>query len=86
MDSSIIRMANDIARFHVSYTPEEGRQMVAEHINKFWAPQLRTKLFALIESNRDDFHPLVIEMSHLVHCAERNPVDLKHMDRTGTGG
>lgn len=86
MNSDIIRMANDIATFHNSFPTEEGVQLIAEHINKFWAPSLRTKLFDLLETHKDDFHPLVISMSHLVHCAERNPVDLTHMDRTGTGG
>lgn len=83
---SIVRMANDIARFHVAYPPDEGRSMVAEHINKFWAPSMRTRFLELVGSNRDDFHPLVLEAVDLVHCAKRNPIDLTKMDRTGTGG
>ncbi len=37
MDSHLVHMANDIARFYQSFPEDEAIQMVAEHINKNWA-------------------------------------------------
>lgn len=85
MQQSIIRMANDIAIFHTSFPEEDGKRMVAEHINKFWAPPMRTKLFDLIETDADKFHPLALASAEFVYCAIKNPIKLV-IDRSGTGG
>lgn len=83
---SIVRMANDIAQFHTSYTDEEGRQLVAEHLNKFWPPSMRARFHELIEVEPDGFHPLVLSCAGMVRCDRRNPVNLAGMDRSGSGG
>ena len=57
MDDHLIHIANDIARFHQTYPEDEAMQMVAEHINKTWAPSMRQKLF---EEFQD--HPTVFNM------------------------
>ena len=45
----IIRMANQIARFMESKPhAEEGLAGLASHINDFWEPRMRTKLFRAV--------------------------------------
>lgn len=41
MDAHLVHMANDIAAFHRTFPEDEAMQMVAEHINKSWAPSMR---------------------------------------------
>ena len=64
----LIHMANQIATFCAS-NPKGARQTadVADHINKFWEPRMRTKLFERIASGpNEDVHPLVLEaMEHI---------------------
>ena len=50
MDSHLVHMANDIARFHQAFSEDEAMQMVAEHINKNWAPSMRQKLFEVLSA------------------------------------
>lgn len=83
---NIARMANDIAIFHTSYPAEEGRQMLAEHINKFWPPSMRSRFLDMVTDDPSVFHPLVVESAGMVRCVHRNPIDMSGMDLTGTGG
>lgn len=86
MDTSIIRMANDIARNHEGYPDGEGRQMLSEHLNKFWHSSMRTRFHELVASQPEAFHPLVVASAGQVRCAKTNPVSTAGMDLTGTGG
>lgn len=86
MDGSIIRMANDIARFHESYPEDEGMQMLSEHLNKFWHASMRTRFHELMAAQPESFHPLVVASAGMVRCAKTNPVSTAGMDLTGTGG
>ncbi|MDY8107569.1 formate dehydrogenase subunit delta [Fulvimarina sp. 2208YS6-2-32] len=58
----LVHMANQIATFFQS-TPEGARsEGVADHINRFWEPRMRTQLFAKIDANdTGELHPLVLE-------------------------
>ncbi|BDA83290.1 formate dehydrogenase subunit delta [Aureimonas sp. SA4125] len=59
----LIHMANQIATFCAS-NPKGARATanVADHINSFWEPRMRAKLFERIESGSvEDVHPLVLE-------------------------
>ncbi len=59
----LIRMANSIAMFCRS-NPDGARHTadVADHINNYWEPRMRTQLFAAYESgDTGSFHPLVLE-------------------------
>jgi formate dehydrogenase subunit delta len=60
-DEKIVRMANQIATFFSSKPHEEAVTGTAEHINKFWDPRMRSKLFALLEKGDAGFSPLVVE-------------------------
>lgn len=79
-------MANDIAVFHSSFPEEEAKQMLSEHINKFWAPPLRTKLFEQITTDPSVFHQLVLSSASMVKCSKHNPIKPIFIDKGGTGG
>ncbi|MEX6508188.1 formate dehydrogenase subunit delta [Jiella sp. M17.18] len=55
-------MANQIATFFES-APEGARSDgVADHINMFWEPRMRTQLFERVDAGKtSDLHPLVLE-------------------------
>ena len=65
-DETTIRMANQIAAFFHSYEKEEAMKGIAEHINKFWEPRMRTHFFAVIDSGGKGFDPLVREAARLI--------------------
>ncbi len=56
----LVRMANQIATFFHSKPREEGILGVAEHINKFWEPRMRRKLFDMLDAGGKGFDELVI--------------------------
>ncbi|TDH36294.1 formate dehydrogenase [Pseudohoeflea suaedae] len=56
----LIYMANQIARFFHSQPEQEAAAGVAEHINKFWEPRMRTQLFEMTDADNEGFDPLVI--------------------------
>lgn len=85
MSSSLIRMANDIAVFHMSFPQDEAAQMVSEHINKFWAPSLRRQLFELVQTDPGAFSALVVESLKRVNCDKHNPVRHAWRETFGTG-
>lgn len=84
--SEIVKMANDIAGFHASFPEDEAKQMVSEHINKFWAPSLRAKFHEQMASDPVVFHPLVVACAGMVRCNQHNPVKVEFVDKGGTGG
>lgn len=51
LDTKLVRMANQIATFFKSQPVEEGPVGVATHINKFWEPRMRRKLFDIIDNH-----------------------------------
>ena len=53
------RMANQIAGFFASKPHEEAVAGVAEHINKFWEPRMRARLFSIFENESESLHDLV---------------------------
>lgn len=55
----IIYMANQIATFFESATPEEAAEGVARHINDFWEPRMRATLLALPPEEAARLRPAV---------------------------
>lgn len=49
--AKIVRMANQIGTFFKSKPHDEGVAGIAEHINKFWEPRMRRKLFDIIDNH-----------------------------------
>ena len=70
-NADMVRMANQIAGFFKNYGPEEGKKEVANHLNNFWEPRMRSQLFELLALGGTGLEPLVIEASSLV----RRPTD-----------
>lgn len=81
--SDVVRMANDIARFWQSYPEDEAVDMFAEHINKFWEPTMRNRLF---EMDRSLYLPLVTKGMDKVKSSKYNPINVEFKDKIGTGG
>jgi formate dehydrogenase subunit delta len=57
----LIYMANQIAKFMESKPQDEGRALLASHINDFWEPRMRRHLFAVLDAGGAGLRPLVIE-------------------------
>ncbi len=47
-------MANQIGKFFVSQTSEDGVASVADHISKFWDPRMRRDLLAHLDQVKLD--------------------------------
>ena len=86
MDSHIVHMANDIARFHRSFPEDEAMQMVAEHINKIWAPSMRQKLFEEFQDHPTAFDNLIAKSLLQINCDKYNSIKARFCEKDGTGG
>lgn len=72
-DQKIIYMANQIATFFDSQPKEDGPKGVATHINKFWEPRMRRKLFAHLDSGGEGLKPLVLKAAELITRPGEDP-------------
>lgn len=86
MDAHLIHMANDIARFHQPFPEDEAIQMVAEHINKSWAPSMRQKLFEEFQAHPCSFDNLIAKSLLRVNSDKYNPVKAEFREKDGAGG
>ncbi len=86
MDQSIIRMANDIATNVRAWGETEAVEMISEHINKFWSPPMRKRIFELFNETPDQFNEQVVKALPKVRCNEYNPVNVEFKEKHGTGG
>ena len=60
-DEKLVRMANQIATFFLSQPEDIRIDGVATHINKYWEPRMRRKLFEHIDNGGEGLTPLVLE-------------------------
>jgi len=86
MGTNLIRMANDIAAFHHSFSEDEAMQMVSEHINKFWTPAMRQRLFESFQDDPGAFNNLIAKSLRRINCHKFNPVRPVFQEQHGTGG
>lgn len=86
MGQNLIRMANDIAAFHHSFSEDEAMQMVSEHLNKFWTPAMRQNLFEAFQCDPGAFNNLIAKSLLRVSCPKYNPVKPVFQEQHGTGG
>ena len=63
--------ANQIATFFRSQPEDEQVEGVAEHINKFWDPRMRTLLFEISDESTEGFKPMVVAALARVDRPER---------------
>ncbi|WP_340161860.1 formate dehydrogenase subunit delta [uncultured Hoeflea sp.] len=52
--------ANQIATFFASQPEDEQIDGVADHINKFWDPRMRAKLFEIADKSTEGFKPMLV--------------------------
>jgi formate dehydrogenase subunit delta len=48
----LVRMANQIAGFFSHEGPERGAASVADHLQKFWDPRMRSQIAAAVDEGR----------------------------------
>jgi len=59
-NSDLIRMVNQSARFFEPYPEDEAIACVAEHLQKFWDPSMRSALIAVTADDPSALHPLAV--------------------------
>ncbi len=59
--TKLIYMANQIAKFMESKPHDEGVAGLSSHINDFWEPRMRKRLFEVLDAGGQGLRPLVIE-------------------------
>jgi formate dehydrogenase subunit delta len=71
---NLVTMANQIGTFFASYPDaREGRTEIANHLQRYWAPRMRSQLFSHIDSEQGEgLNPIVIE-ALLEHRRDRMP-------------
>ena len=62
--------ANQIATFFASQPEAEQIDGVADHINKFWDPRMRTQLFEIADESTEGFKPILVKALGMI----RRPV------------
>jgi formate dehydrogenase subunit delta len=82
--AKLIRMANQIATFFESKPHDLGVAGVAEHINKFWDPRMRGKLFELLDGGETGLKPLVLEAAKTIRRPGQ-PVSLAQAAQANAG-
>jgi formate dehydrogenase subunit delta len=68
----LVYMANQIAAFFHTQPKDEAVAGVADHINHFWEPRMRTQLFDILEQDDNGLDALVIEAAK--HIRKPGPV------------
>ena len=58
-DEKLVMMANQIAAFFAAQGEERAVPAIADHIRKFWDPEMRRKFLSTAEAAGDTLHPLV---------------------------
>ncbi|MAC82160.1 MAG: formate dehydrogenase [Rhodobacteraceae bacterium] len=57
----MVMMANQIATFFKTQPGENNAEKVADHINDFWEPRMRSMLISYVESGGKGLDPMVID-------------------------
>ena len=70
-NATTIRMANQIAAFFNAYPHEQAIKDVADHINRFWEPRMRSAFFAHLAAGGAGLDQIVRDAAVLV----RKPQD-----------
>jgi len=70
--TKLVYMANQIAAFFHTQSKDEAILGVADHINHFWEPRMRTQLFAILEEEDNGLDDLVVAAA--AHIRRPGPV------------
>lgn len=66
----LVYMANQIAGFFASQPESEQVEGIANHINQFWEPRMRTQLFEIVDAGGDGLSPLVLKAAERIRRPE----------------
>ncbi|HEY3777797.1 MAG TPA: formate dehydrogenase subunit delta [Rhizomicrobium sp.] len=58
-DEKLAYMANQIAKFFAAQGEERAKKGVADHIAKFWGPDMRRDFLAAAAKDSSNLHPAV---------------------------
>jgi len=64
-DEKLVYMANQIASFFAAQGEAKAVPAIAEHIRKFWDPDMRRKFLGV--ADHAELHPLVRKAVPLIH-------------------
>ena len=65
-DEKLVYMANQIASFFVAQGEAKAVPAIADHIKKFWDPEMRRKFLAQVDKPSVELHPYVREAVNLL--------------------
>ena len=65
-DEKLVYMANQIASFFVTQGEAKAVPAIADHIKKFWDPEMRRKFLAQADKPNIELHPYVREAVNLL--------------------
>ena len=65
-DDKLVMMANQIAAFFAAQGEAKAVPAVADHIRKFWDPEMRRKFLAQMETSGLPLHPLARDAAKLL--------------------
>jgi formate dehydrogenase subunit delta len=65
-DEKLVYMANQIASFFVAQGEAKAVPAIADHIRKFWDPEMRRKFLAEADKPGVELHPYVREAVNLL--------------------
>ncbi|HEX2594006.1 MAG TPA: formate dehydrogenase subunit delta [Rhizomicrobium sp.] len=72
-DEKLIYMANQIAAFFVTQGHDKAVAGVADHLNRFWDPRMRTRFLALVQEHKAEMNALVVEALTLIKTPASPP-------------
>ncbi|HEY1613129.1 MAG TPA: formate dehydrogenase subunit delta [Rhizomicrobium sp.] len=56
-DEKLVYMGNQIAKFFATQGSERAADGVADHLQKFWDPDMRKEFLAIAAKDSSGFHP-----------------------------
>jgi formate dehydrogenase subunit delta len=65
-DEKLVYMANQIASFFAAQGEAKAVPAIADHIRKFWDPEMRRKFLAEADKPSVELHPYVREAVNLL--------------------
>ncbi|MGW0627029.1 formate dehydrogenase subunit delta [Streptomyces sp. NPDC002758] len=68
------RMANQIATNLRHQPSDRAAETLADHIQRFWDPRMRARLFELVDAGADGLDPVVVAGTRLLQKAQEERV------------
>jgi formate dehydrogenase subunit delta len=65
-DEKLIYMANQIAAFFAVQGKEKAAKGIADHLNRYWAPHMRTRFLALAPEHKSKMDAAVVDALPLI--------------------